>query len=64
MLSSPGSTSGADPVGGLVWTNAASAGRLISNGSPCGKLIFDPVNRNLYLPCGQTGTNPTTTSSS
>src|SRR3954447_14786950 len=59
LLSSPGSTSGTDPVGGLVWTNAASAGRLISNGSPCGKLIFDPVKRNLYLPCGQTGTNPT-----
>ncbi|MEN3341289.1 MAG: hypothetical protein V7644_693 [Actinomycetota bacterium] len=59
ILSSPGSTGGTDPVGGLVWTNAASAGRLISNGAPCGKLVFDPVNRNLYLPCGQTGANPT-----
>jgi hypothetical protein len=55
ILSSPGSTGPSDPVGGLVWTNAASAAGLlaISNGAPCGKLVFDPVKRNLYLPCGK-----------
>ncbi|MCU1676931.1 MAG: hypothetical protein JWM93_1689, partial [Frankiales bacterium] len=25
----------------------------ISSGAPCGKLFFDPVNRNLYMPCGK-----------
>ena len=55
ILSSPGSTGAGDAVGGLVWTNAAtSAGAVaISSGAPCGKLMFDPVRRNLYLPCGQ-----------
>jgi hypothetical protein len=55
ILSSPGSTGPNDPVGGLVWTNAASAsGQLsVSSGAPCGKLVFDPVKRNLYMPCGQ-----------
>ena len=55
ILSSPGSTGAADAVGGLVWTNAASTDGLvaISSGAPCGKLKFDPVRRNLYLPCGQ-----------
>lgn len=55
ILSSPGSTGPTDAVGGLVWQNAASAsGTLaVSNGAPCGKFIFDPVKRNLYLPCGQ-----------
>jgi len=55
ILSSPGSTGPTDPVGGLVWTNAASAaGQLsVSSGAPCGKLVFDPVKRNLYMPCGQ-----------
>jgi hypothetical protein len=55
ILSSPGSKSATDPVGGLVWTNAASAaGQLAANGgAPCGKLMFDPVRRNLYMPCGR-----------
>jgi hypothetical protein len=55
ILSSPGSTGAGDQVGGLQWTNAASApGQLaISSGAPCGKLFFDPVNRNLYMPCGK-----------
>jgi len=55
ILSSPGSTGASDPVGGLVWTNAASTNGLvaISSGAPCGHLFFDPVKRNLYLPCGQ-----------
>ncbi|HET7567917.1 MAG TPA: hypothetical protein VFJ91_07995 [Gaiellaceae bacterium] len=54
ILSTPGSTGPGDPTGGLVWTNAASTtGQFeISTGAPCGKLIFDPVRRNLYLPCG------------
>ena len=55
ILSSPGSTGPADPVGGLQWTNAATVpGQLaISQGAPCGKLFFDPVKRNLYMPCGK-----------
>lgn len=55
ILSSPGSTGPADTTGGLVWQNAASgAGALtVSSGAPCGHLIFDPVKRNLYMPCGQ-----------
>src|SRR5256712_9184676 len=52
VLSSPGSTSSADPVGGLVYTNAASTD-FVGAGAPCGRLIFDPVLRNLYLPCVQ-----------
>jgi hypothetical protein len=61
ILSSPGSTGAGDDVGGLVWTNAASpASQLaVSSGAPCGKLIFDPVRRNLYLPCGQSGAHST-----
>jgi hypothetical protein len=55
ILSSPGSTGKSDVAGGLVWTNAASApGQLaISSGAPCGKLFFDPLSRNLYMPCGK-----------
>jgi hypothetical protein len=55
ILSSPGSKGASDPVGGLVWTNAAStAGQVsVSSGAPCGKMLFDPVKRNLYMPCGQ-----------
>ena len=55
ILSSPGSKGADDPVGGLVWTNAATAaGQVAANsGAPCGKLVFDPVKRNLYMPCGR-----------
>jgi hypothetical protein len=55
ILSTPGSTGSSDQVGGLQWTNAASVpGQLaISSGSPCGKLLFDAVSRNLYMPCGK-----------
>src|SRR5437660_992927 len=52
VLSSPGSTGPTDLVGGLVYTNAAT-GTFVGAGAPCGRLIFDPVLRNLYLPCVQ-----------
>jgi len=53
ILSSPGSTGTADLTGGLVFTNAnadPSAPAYVGGGN-CGKLVFDPVNRNLYYPC-------------
>src|SRR3989441_3498968 len=52
VLSSPGSTGPTDLVGGLVYTNAATS-TFVGAGAPCGRLIFDPVLRNLYLPCVQ-----------
>ncbi len=52
VLSSPGSTGPTDAVGGLVYTNAATT-TFVGAGAPCGRLTFDPVLRNLYLPCVQ-----------
>jgi hypothetical protein len=57
ILSSPGSTGAADPVGGLVFTNTVGdppnpAAPVYSGGGNCGKLIFEPVLRNLYYSCG------------
>ena len=52
VLSSPGSTGVGDTVGGLVYNNAATT-MFVGAGAPCGRLIFDPVLRNLYLPCVQ-----------
>src|SRR5437868_10315034 len=53
ILSSPGSTGTADLTGGLVFTNANAnpAAAAYTGGGNCGKLVFDPVNRNLYYPC-------------
>jgi len=51
ILSSPGSTGPFDSVGGLVYSNAATT--FVGAGAPCGRLTFDPVLRNLYLPCVQ-----------
>jgi hypothetical protein len=52
IYSTPGSTGPADPVGGLVYTDASSTpGEPVSNGAPCGQTRFDPVHRNLYYPC-------------
>ena len=53
ILSSPGSTGTADLTGGLVFTNANAnpAAPAYTGGGNCGKLVFDPVNRNLYYPC-------------
>src|SRR5256712_5955645 len=53
VLSSPGSAGPADPIGGFVYTNAATA-TFVAGGAPCGRLTFDPVQRNLYLPCIRT----------
>ena len=52
ILSSPGSMGPTDTVGGLVYTNAATT-MFVGAGAPCGRLTFDPVLRNLYLPCLQ-----------
>src|SRR5207244_12767066 len=52
VLSSPGSTRPTDAVGGFVYTNAAAT-TFVGAGAPCGRLTFDPVLRNLYLPCVQ-----------
>jgi hypothetical protein len=53
IYSTPGSTGVADPAGGLVYIPASGTPLPVSTGSPCGQLKFDPVKRNLYLPCGQ-----------
>jgi len=53
ILSSPGSTGTTDLTGGLVFTNAGTGPgpQFVATGAPCGRLTFDPVLRNLYLPC-------------
>jgi type 1 fimbria pilin len=54
IYSSPGSTGATDPVGGLVWQNAASNAPLpLASDATCGQLRFDPVNRNLYSACNE-----------
>ena len=50
VFSSPGSTGIGDPTGGLVFVNAADA-VTVGDGATCGQTKFDPVLRNLYLPC-------------
>jgi hypothetical protein len=54
LLSSPGSTGPLDPTGGFVFTNAGANAATVAyaGGGNCGKLVFDPVSRNLYYPCG------------
>jgi hypothetical protein len=53
IFSSPGSTGSTDLTGGLVFQNAGTGPgpQYVATGAPCGRLIFDPVLRNLYLPC-------------
>ncbi len=53
ILSSPGSTGTTDLTGGLVFQNAGTGPgpQFVATGAPCGRLTFDPVLRNLYLPC-------------
>src|SRR2546427_1846158 len=50
VYSSPGSTESADLTGGLVFTRASDH-LAIGPGATCGQTKFDPVRRNLYLPC-------------
>ena len=53
IYSTPGSTGPADPVGGIVYQPAEAPPQTTDNsGAPCGQMRFDPVRRNLYLPCG------------
>ena len=54
IYSSPGSTGPTDPVGGVIYQNAAATttGSITTDGR-CGRLLFDPVNKVLYLPCNR-----------
>jgi len=52
VFSSPGSLGVTDPVGGLVFQNAADT-TFIAPDASCGQAQFDPVYRNLYLVCGR-----------
>lgn len=53
IYSTPGSLGSGDPTGGLIYSNAsADPVNGVNSGAPCGQMKFDPVNRNLYLPCG------------
>lgn len=52
IYSSPGSLGSGDATGGLVYSNASSnPATAVNTGAPCGQMKFDPVKRNLYLPC-------------
>jgi len=51
IYSSPGSTGMTDPTGGFVFQPAVSGDLPLALGGTCGELHFDPVNRNLYMPC-------------
>jgi len=53
ILSSPGSTGTTDLTGGLVFTNSNvnTTQPAYGGGGNCGKLVFDPLKRNLYYPC-------------
>jgi len=54
IYSSPGSTGPTDPVGGLVWQNAATNAPLpMASDATCAQLRFDPVKRNLYSACNE-----------
>src|SRR4051794_24883807 len=53
IMSTPGSTGTADPVGGVAYVPASTLPLPISSGAPCGEMKFDPDKRNLYLPCGE-----------
>ncbi|MGZ4281476.1 MAG: hypothetical protein ACXVQ4_05215 [Gaiellaceae bacterium] len=54
IYSSPGSTGPTDPVGGLVWQNAAANAPMpLASDATCAQLRFDPVNRNLYYACNE-----------
>ncbi len=52
IYSSPGSLGSSDATGGLVYSNASASPLAVNSGAPCGQMKFDPVKRNLYLPCG------------
>jgi hypothetical protein len=54
IYSSAGSTGPADPIGGLVFTDSSSTLTPQNGDVRCGKMVFDPVMRNLYYPCAGT----------
>lgn len=51
VFSTPGSTGSTDPVGGLIYQNAAQNVLTVAPDAVCGQPRFDPINRNLYLVC-------------
>jgi hypothetical protein len=51
IFSTPGSSGVTDPMGGLAYLNAADVQTPLTSGQRCGQLRFDPVKRDLYLPC-------------
>lgn len=52
IYSTPGSLGSSDATGGLIYQNAsANLVNAVNTGAPCGQMKFDPVKRNLYLPC-------------
>lgn len=52
VYSSPGSLGVTDVIGGLVYQNAADT-TFVAPDASCGRVQFDPVNRNLYLVCAR-----------
>src|SRR3954467_11380526 len=55
IVSTPGWAGATDAVGGVAYVPASTLPLPVSSGAPCGQLKFDPVKRNLYLPCGEAG---------
>ena len=51
IYSSPGSTGSTDTTGGFVFQPAVAGDLPLALGGTCGELLFDQVNRNLYMPC-------------
>jgi len=54
IYSSPGSTGSTDPVGGLVWQNAAANAPLpLASDARCAQPRFDALSRTLYYACDE-----------
>ena len=51
VFSSPGSRGPTDPIGGLVYQNAADQVTGLAPEASCGQVRFDHVKRNFYYPC-------------
>ena len=57
LLSSRGSTGSSDMIGGLQYDIATGTTGVVTTDDRCGRLLFDPNTRNLYLPCTNSGGN-------